>query len=154
MPLNSGRCDYLLLVNRQPLGVGEAKREGVKLSIVAEQSAHYAANLPDFLMVALGMASLPFRYESPGVETFFRDERDPHPRPRRVFCFHRPETMAKLLEQPKTLRTLLAEMAFAHPLKSLGMRDCQTEGITGLEQSFANDYPRALIQMATGSGKT
>jgi type I restriction enzyme R subunit len=88
------------------------------------------------------------------VETYFRDERDPHPRPRRVFCFHRPETLAQWMDSAKTLRTLLAEMAFTHPLNTLGMRDCQVEGITGLEQSLASDYPRSLIQMATGSGKT
>ena len=154
VPLKSGRCDYLLLVNRKPVGVVEAKKEGTTLSTVAEQSSHYAANLPDFLAAALAGAELPFRYESTGVETFFRDERDPHPRPRRVFCFHRPETLAQWMDSAKTLRTLLAEMAFTHPLNTLGMRDCQVEGITGLEQSLASDYPRSLIQMATGSGKT
>ncbi len=154
VPLKSGRCDYLLLVNRKPVGVAEAKKEGVTLSTVAEQSAHYAKSLPDFLAAGLGSGSLPFRYESTGVETFFRDERDPHPRPRRVFNFHRPETLAKWMEQPKTLRTLLAEMAFTHPLNTLGMRDCQIEANTGLGQSLAQDLPRSLIQMATGSGKT
>ncbi len=154
VPLKSGRCDYLLLVNRKPVGVVEAKKEGVTLSTVAEQSAHYAANLPGFLAATLTTSSLPFRYESTGVETFFRDERDPHPRPRRVFCFHRPETLAQWMDAAKTLRALLAEMPFAHPLNTLGMRDCQIEANTGLGQSLANDYPRALIQMATGSGKT
>jgi type I restriction enzyme R subunit len=154
VPLKSGRCDYLLLVNRKPVGVVEAKKVGVTLSTVADQSAHYAANLPDFLAAGLGPDSLPFRYESTGVETFFRDERDPRPRPRRVFCFHQPETLAQWLDAAKTLRTLLAEMAFTHPLNTLDMRDCQVEGITGLEQSLAGDRPRSLIQMATGSGKT
>lgn len=154
VPLKSGRCDYLLLVNRKPVGIVEAKKQGVTLSTVAEQSAWYATNLPDFLAATLTTNSLPFRYESTGVETFFRDERDPHPRPRRVFCFHRPETLAQWMDSAKTLRTLLAEMAFTHPLNTLGMRDCQVEGITGLEQSLASDYPRSLIQMATGSGKT
>ena len=154
VPLKSGRCDYLLLVNRKPVGVVEAKKEGVTLSTVAEQSAHYAANLPGFLAATLTTSSLPFRYESTGVETFFRDERDPHPRPRRVFCFHRPETLAQWMDAAKTLRALLAEMPFAHPLNTLGMRDCQIEANTGLGQSLASDYPRSLIQMATGSGKT
>lgn len=156
VPLKSGRCDYLLLVSRKPVGVVEAKKEGVTLSTVADQSAHYAENLPGFLAASLGSDSLPFRYESTGVETFFRDERDPHPRPRprRVFCFHRPETLAQWMDSAKTLRTLLAEMAFTHSLNTLGMRDCQIEANIGLEQSLASDYPRSLIQMATGSGKT
>jgi type I site-specific restriction endonuclease len=97
---------------------------------------------------------MPFRYESTGVETFFRDQRDPHPRPRRVFSFHRPETLLEWLKDPKTLRTRLGEMGFAHALNVDGMRDCQIEAVTGLEQSLAEDRPRALIQMATGAGKT
>lgn len=154
VPLKSGRCDYLLLAHRKPVGIVEAKKEGVTLSTVAEQSAHYAENLPDFLAAGLGPAGLPFRYESTGVETFFRDERDPHPRPRRVFSFHRPETLLNHLAQPKTLRRLLAEMPFLFPLVTRGMRDCQIEAITKLEQSLAADQPRSLLQMATGSGKT
>ena len=43
VPLKSGRCDYLLIVDRQPLGVIEAKPSGTLLAGVAEQSAHYAA---------------------------------------------------------------------------------------------------------------
>jgi type I restriction enzyme R subunit len=92
VPLKSGVCDYLLLVDRQAVGVVEAKKEGTLLSGVAEQSGNYAANLPDFLKTT---GSLPFIYESTGQETFFRDERDPEPRSRRVFTFHRPETLAE-----------------------------------------------------------
>ena len=92
VPLKSGRCDYLLLVERRAVGVMEAKRQGTTLSSVAEQSAHYAKNLPDFIQ-AIAPGSLPFLYESTGVETFFRDERDPAPRSRRVFSFHRPENL-------------------------------------------------------------
>jgi type I restriction enzyme R subunit len=88
------------------------------------------------------------------VETLFRDERDPAPRSRRVFSFHRPETLAAWAAEPDTLRTRLARMPFAHPLATLGMRECQIEAATKLEESFAADQPRSLIQMATGAGKT
>ncbi len=150
VPLKNGRCDYLLLVDRNALGVVEAKKEGTTLSMVAEQSGHYGANLPDFIQ-ALSPGSLPFLYESTGVETFFRDERDPAPRSRPVFSFHRPETLAEWLTQPDTLRARLQRLP---PLPPRGMRDCQIEGITDLEKSFAENHPRALIQMATGAGKT
>jgi type I restriction enzyme R subunit len=93
VPLKSGRCDYLLLVGRRPLGIVEAKRAGVTLSTIADQSGHYGENLPDFIQ-AVVPSRLPTLYESTGVETFFRDERDPAPRSRRVFTFHRPETLA------------------------------------------------------------
>ena len=153
VPLTTGPCDYLLLVDRKALGVIEAKKEGTTLSTVADQSARYANSLPDFLAHGL-TGSLPFLYESTGVETFFRDERDPSPRSRRVFTFHRPETLAEWAAEPDTLRARLKAMPVAHPLATNGMRACQIEAITGLEQSFAEDRPRALIHMATGAGKT
>lgn len=107
-PLKSGTCDYLLLVDRRAVGVVEAKKQGTLLSGVAEQSGHYAENLPDFIQ-AVTPGSLPFLYESTGVETFFRDERDPAPRSRRVFTFHRPETLAAWLALPDTLRARLSK---------------------------------------------
>jgi type I restriction enzyme R subunit len=168
VPLKSGRCDYLLLVDRVPVGVIEAKKEGTTLSTVADQSGHYAEHLPDFLAALLPASTrkLPFAYESTGVETFFRDERDPEPRSRRLFAFHQPETLADWLTQPNTLRARLRRLATQHPLgdgangaaKNGGgaspLRDCQVEAITSLEKSFAVDQPRSLIQMATGAGKT
>ena len=153
VPLTTGPCDYLLLVDRKALGVIEAKKEGTTLSTVAEQSARYGSSLPDFLAAGL-TDPLPFLFESTGVETFFRDERDPAPRSRRVFTFHRPETLAEWAAETDTLRARLKAMPVAHPLATLGMRDCQIEAITGLEHSFAEDRPRALIHMATGAGKT
>ncbi len=155
VPLNTGPCDYLLLVNRKPVGIVEAKRkeQGKNLSVAAEQSTRYATSLPDFL-AAVTPGKLPFLYESTGVETFFRDERDPEPRSRRVFSFHRPETLAAWASEPDTLRRRLAKMPVAHPLATSGMRACQIEAITKLEKSFASDQPRSLIQMATGAGKT
>jgi len=140
-------------VDRKALGVIEAKKEGTTLSTVADQSGRYASSLPDFLAAGL-TGPLPFLYESTGAETFFRDERDPDPRSRRVFAFHRPETLADWSIQFDTLRTRLKAMPFSHPLATAGMRDCQIEAITGLEKSFAEDRPSALIHMATGAGKT
>ena len=152
-PLKSGTCDYLLLVDRKAVGVVEAKKLGTLLTGVAEQSAHYAKNLPDFIQ-SNAPGTLPFLYESTGVETFFRDERDPSPCSRRLFSFHRPETFADWLTEPTTLRARLAAMPTAHPLPAQNLRDCQVEGITNLEESFATAQSRALIQMATGAGKT
>jgi type I restriction enzyme R subunit len=149
VPLKSGRCDYLLLHDRQPLGVIEAKRSGTLLAGVAEQSAHYAAQLPAFFK--LSASELPFAYESTGTETFFRDARDPAPRSRPVFAFHQPDTLAGWATEPDTLRTRLRHLP---ALDTARMRACQIEAVTNLDASLADDRPRALIQMATGSGKT
>jgi type I restriction enzyme R subunit len=65
VPLNSGRCDYLLLADRTPLGVIEAKKEGTTLSTVSDQSSHYGENLAGFLAALLsGSQKIPLAYES------------------------------------------------------------------------------------------
>ena len=148
-PMSSGPTDYLLFVGRRAIGVIEAKPEGTTLSGVSEQTEKYLRGIPPTL--PYHRKPLPFGYESTGVETFFRDLRDPSSRSRRVFAFHKPETLLKWVQQPLTLRYNLETLPL---LEKQGLRDCQIEAITNLEKSFAKDSPRALIQMATGSGKT
>ena len=77
--------------------------------------------------------------------------RDPKPRSREVFNFPRPETMQQWHSQPVSLRARLRGLP---PLDPTGLRACQVNAIDNLETSFKDDRPRALIQMATGSGKT
>jgi type I restriction enzyme R subunit len=147
--LPSGPCDYLLFIGGQAAGVIEAKPAGVTLSGVAEQSDKYMGKLPSHLR-SWGDTLL-LDYESTGEETFFRFMRDPVPRSRRVFAFHKPETLRNWLEDTDTLRGRMTKMP---PLVEAGLRDCQIEAIGGLEKSLAQDKPRSLIQMATGAGKT
>ena len=147
--LKSGLADYALFVNRELVGVVEAKPEGTTLSGVAEQSQKYLTGVPENLPHAGD--PLPFAYETTGVETFFRDERDPYPRSRRIFEFHRPQTLQEWLEEKETLR---AQLLHLPPLIKAPLRDCQVEAIEGLDQSFKEARPKALIQMASGSGKT
>ena len=151
-PLESGFADYLLFVDRMALGVVEAKSEGTTLSGVAEQTEKYVKSVPENLPHVGN--TLPFAYESTGTETYFRDIRDPDPRSRRVFAFHMPETLNEWFDQVETLRARLKKTSVMVPLDPKGLRDCQFEAIHNLEQSFFDARPRALIQMATGSGKT
>lgn len=146
---NREEADYALFVDRKAIGIVEAKPEGNTLSGVAEQTTKYLDGLPD--NIPFYQKPLPFAYESTGSETFFRDLRDPQPRSRRVFAFHRPETLAEWALHKDTLRKHLQDMP---PLMTRGLRDCQIEAISNLEKSFAEARPRALIQMASGSGKT
>lgn len=147
--LPNGPCDYLLFVGGKAAGVIEAKKAGVTLSGVAEQATKYMVALPDHL--ARWADTLRFDYESTGDETFFRDLADPKPRSRRVFAFHQPSTLHGWLKEADTLRARLQRMPALDPA---GLRDCQIDAVTGLEASLAQDKPRSLIQMATGSGKT
>ena len=147
--LPAGACDYLLFVAGKAAGVIEAKKTGVTLSGVADQSDKYMHRLPEHL--ARWHDILVYDYESTGEETLFRDLRDPKPRSRRLFAFHKPETLHEWLKQPDTLRACLGNLP---PLDPRGLRDCQVEAIEGLEKSLAEGRPRALIQLATGAGKT
>lgn len=146
---DAGPADYILFVDRKPVGVIEAKREeeGVKLLSVEEQSTEYASAKLKYL----DNQPLPFVYESTGEITRFTDYRDPKPQSREVFTFHRPETFDTWFKESETLRGRLHDIP---SLATEGLRDCQTTAITNLEKSFRNALPKALIQMATGSGKT
>lgn len=148
-PTKTGPADYVLFVDRKAVGVIEAKPVGTTLSGVAEQSEGYMSDLPED--VPHIQLPLPFGYESTGRETFFRDIRDPDARSRRVFAFHKPETLAEWISQGDTLRGRLRNLP---ELMKDDLRECQFEAITNLEESFAASRPRALIQMASGSGKT
>lgn len=156
-PTDNGPADYVLFVDRQAVGVIEAKRKskGENITTVEEQTQGYASA---GLKWVSNNEPLPFLYESTGVITRFTDARDPKPRSREVFIFHRPETLREWLAQGESLRGRLSRMSPLNPselpARELGLRDCQETAITNLEGSFKLDKPRALIQMATGAGKT
>ena len=143
------RADYLLFIGGVAIGIIEAKPEGTTLSGALQQAERYRANLPDELP---NRTRFFFSYASTGIETYFRDIRDPDSRSRPVFTFHTPEALANAFNQPRTLRERLK--TDIPRLQKGSLRDCQFEAITELEKSLAESRPRALIQMATGSGKT
>ena len=146
---DTGPVDYLLFIDRKPIGIIEAKKaeEGVRLTMVEDQSLRYAEGKLKYF----DNDPLHFAYESTGDVTRFTDYRDPKPRSRPVFTFHRPETFVKWLQEAKTLRARLHDIP---ALPTAGLRDCQITAITNLETSFRENRPKALVQMATGSGKT
>lgn len=170
-PLKPGHgfADYLLFVDARPVGVLEAKPSGHTLSGVEIQSGKYAAGLPENLNPPL--SPLPFLYESNGVETRFTNLLDPDPRSRVVFSIHRPETFAEWMSadtldtwvksggfftaaddtKPSTLRSRMRAMP---PVDRGFLYPNQQRAVVNLEHSLAQDRPRSLIQMATGSGKT
>lgn len=144
-----GPADYVLFVNKKPVGIIEAKKadEGVHLTVHEDQAEGYATAKLKYL----NNDPLPFVYESTGELTRFTDYRDTQPRSRPLFTFHRPETFLEFSQQPKSLRARLQDIP---PLPEEGLRDCQIAAINNLERSFKEARPKALIQMATGSGKT
>src|SRR3984885_5545351 len=145
----SGPVDYGLFVGRKLCGVIEAKAEGTTLSGYSEQAARYIADVPKHLVREEGQVR--FEYVASGTETLFRDHADPDPVSRRVFSFHRPETLERELREPLTLRGRLPAMP---PFVTDGLRACQIDAVSALEISMTQNRPRALVQMATGAGKT
>ncbi len=149
LSFKTGEPDYTLFADGKAIGTVEAKPEGVTLTSVEEQSAKYVAGVP--FGVPAWKSPLPFCYESTGAETFFTNRLNPQPRSRRVFSFHRPETLLAWVQQEKQLAQRLQEFP---PLAVGNLWPAQFEAIKNLEISFVAGRPRALIQMATGSGKT
>ncbi|MCP3873585.1 MAG: DEAD/DEAH box helicase family protein, partial [Desulfobacteraceae bacterium] len=168
-PLDNGHgyADYLLYVDGKAAGVIEAKKVGTTLTGVEIQSDKYKTGLPTDLPA--WYRPLPFCYQSTGVETRFTNDLDPVPVSRDVFSFHRPETFEEWLKadtpisldkvaetqetygKPSTLNLRLKQMP---ELIEDGFWPAQITAVKNLEKSLAQNRPRALIQMATGSGKT
>jgi type I restriction enzyme, R subunit len=140
----------VLFSEKKALGMVEAKPDswGVKITTVEEQFSGYATAQ---LKWVKNSEPLNFIYEATGVLTRFTDARDPKPRSREVFSFHRPETLREWGAQPQSFRAALQELP---PLNEAGLHKCQVIAIKKLEASLQEDRPRALVQMATGSGKT
>lgn len=143
-----GFADYLLYADRNAIGAVEARPEGT-LTGVEAQSAKYAAGQPDKLPAH--RRPLPFLFESNGSVTFFTNGLDPIPLSRQVFNFPRPETLAEWSHSRHSSGGRLKELP---GLDESRLWKVQAQAIRNLEQSFGGADPRALIQMATGLGKT
>src|SRR6266496_3943620 len=144
--------DYLLFVDGKAIGTVEAKPEGYTLTGVEEQSGKYGKGLLD--IYPKWREPLPFAYESTGVETQFTNQLDPSPKSRNVFAFHKPETLLEWVQSETQLNTRLANLPASDQMATTNLWSAQIKAIRNLEQSLAANKRRALIQMATGSGKT
>ena len=173
-PLKHGHgcADYLLFVDGEAVGVVEAKKEGTTLTGVEVQAREVPRRPARRALAAAPPAAVPL--PSTGVETRFTNGLDPEPRSRARLRLPPPRdarpsgstqkplaagsragaspSCRRGLGSPAaTLRARLRAMPAVH---KPGLWPAKVEAIRNLEQSLADDRPRALIQMATGSGKT
>ena len=156
-PTEAGPADYVLFVDGQAVGVIEAKKDGTTLTGVESQTRKYQSAYPDALPAFLVDDALPFGYESTGTETRFTSGLDPTPTSRRVFAFHRPETLGRWVNDHADGNGVSGIRGGLHLLPDLdetGLWPAQSQAIQNLEESLRDNRPRALIQMATGAGKT
>lgn len=149
-PTDTGPVDYALFVEGKPVGVIEAKKSeaGEDITTVENQSARYANSVFKWVKCDYHIR---FAYETTDKLTRFTDYNDIKYRSRTVYSFHRPETLVYLLSQKDTVRN---NMKSFPDFDSTGFRDCQEKAIKNLDTSLSENKPRALIQMATGAGKT
>ena len=149
-PTSTGPVDYALFVDGVPVGIIEAKKSevGENITAVEGQSSRYANSTFKWVK---GIYRIRFAYEATDKLTRFTDYDDIKYRSRTVFSFHRPETLRALLHQGDTIRNNMKQFP---EFDSTGFRKCQTIAIKNLDKSFAENRPKALVQMATGAGKT
>ena len=170
----AGETDYLLVAGGRALGIVEAKPVGATLKGVEIQTQGYAQSLPGHIPV--WRLPLPMLYESTGKETQFTNLLEPEPRSRRVFAFHRPDTLKKWAQQAAGVAagnpngpgigedradydTGTAALAgrfqcLPETIDDPNLWPAQRTAIANIERSLKANKPRALVQMATGSGKT
>ena len=149
-PTSTGPVDYALFLEGIPVGVIEAKKSelGENITSVESQSARYATSTFKWIK---NEYRIRFAYEATDKLTRFTDYDDIKYRSRTVFSFHRPETLLALLKQTDTIRNNMKRFPEFDPT---GFRKCQITAIENLDASFADNRPKALVQMATGAGKT
>lgn len=149
-PTSTGPVDYALFVEGKPVGVVEAKKTelGEKITTVEEQSSRYANSTLKWVQQDY---KIRFAYEATDKLIRFTDYKDAKCRSRTVFSFFRPETLKSLLSASDTIRNNMKRFP---PLDGTGFRKCQIKAINNLDTSFAENRPKALVQMATGAGKT
>lgn len=149
-PTSTGPVDYALFIEGRPVGVVEAKKgdAGENITTVETQSARYAHSTFKWVNYEYRIR---FAYEATDELTRFTDYDDINYRSRNVFSFHQPQTLQKLLATSDTIRN---HMKHFPPLDAEGFRKCQIAAIKKLDYSLSENKPKALVQMATGAGKT
>ena len=140
-------ADYFLFINGKAVGVLEAKREETDAfsSKVCEQAALYARSVPNIYQTY--QKPLPFIFTSNGKELYFCDFREQDHYFKQIMTIPTPHELVKKLG-------INDYFAGLPTLRKKGLRDCQYEAITELENSFRAGQKRALMVLATGAGKT
>lgn len=141
--------DYLLFVGGKAIGVLEAKRAENTLSLaVAEQAQSYTKNMTSWYQT--WRKPLPFIFLSNGETLLFRDMRDDcssYVELKQMFTPKELVAMAGITDEYAALPAL-------PPVGDTGLRQCQYDVIRNLELAFKQRKTRALVSLATGSGKT
>lgn len=147
-------ADYLLFLDGKAIGVLEAKKKDNSLgNVVAEQTAKYSAGaLPWYQTWA---NPLPFLFMSNGDVLMFKNLLDKSGKFEPIKKMLTPKQLVKLAREfGIKIDSEFASLPSLPTVGPNGLRLCQREAITALEVSFKHGERRALLDMATGAGKT
>ncbi|SFU42173.1 type I restriction-modification system endonuclease [Halomonas korlensis] len=177
---NGQRADYVLFHGLTPIGVVEAKRQNIDVAGKLRQAERYSQGFhghvfndgitpaweverrtiawPDaaeghfhvpFVFSCNGRPYLPQLAEKSGI--WFRDVREPGNLARALPHFHSPDGLLDRLKRSRTAaEQRLREEGFGY----LRLRDYQENAIRAVEAALEAGSQRALLAMATGTGKT
>lgn len=150
--------DFVLCVDGRPVGTVEVRPHGEDLRAAMTRTR--------WTEIPTGVSAeqrLPYSYSTDGVQMLFRNGDDPDSRPRGVFTFHRPDTVARWLrEAVADPQAPTFEGRVRHRLPDLGddgypqgsLRSVQYDAVRAFESSLRRGERRAMVQIAVGGGRT
>lgn len=172
-PVKGGYADYALFIGTSLFGVIEAKKYGQDISTNLDQSKRYALNIISYdginILGDWDGYKVPFLYSTNGREylqqiatksgVWYLDVRRKYNNSRSIKGFHSPEDLQKKFEQDIALSNKKLEensLDFLQIKTGLSLRDYQIKAIQAVEDVIIHhpDINRALLAMATGTGKT
>lgn len=143
-PSGEGFADYVLYGDDgKPLAVIEAKRTAKDAKVGGEQARMYATCLE----TATG--TRPVVFFTNGVDIFLWDDAQGYPY-RKVFGFYSKDSLEYLTHQ----RTNKKPLSTVDPNLSIANRMYQLEAVKRVGERFQNNFRKALLVQATGTGKT
>ncbi|MCT8127244.1 type I restriction-modification system endonuclease [Alishewanella sp. BS5-314] len=165
-PTKSGPADYALFMGMTLVATIEAKKSAKNVYGAIDQAKRYAKgiqNLPSDVEVSKhseysvpvvfatnGRAYLKQLEQESGI--WFLDVRDSTNRRKALQGWYTPAELKDYLRQtPQQANAELDDMGFEYELE---LRDYQKEAILSVEQAIKEGKDKALVAMATGTGKT
>ena len=140
---NVGYADYVLFGNNGlPLAVVEAKRTSVDPKVGQNQAKLYAD------CIELEYHQRPVIYYTNGFEIYMWD--DVNYPPRKVSGFYTQDELQLLINRRKNKQSL----EHVHINESITNREYQLEAVKSVCETFEEGHRKALLVMATGTGKT
>lgn len=165
-PTQSGPADYALFMGLTLIATIEAKKSAKNVYGAIDQAKRYARgiqHLPeDVQFTSYGDYRVPLVFATNGRSYLKQleqesgiwclDVRDTTNRRRALKGWYTPAELKEYLRQtPKQANAELDEMGFEYELK---LRDYQKQAILSVEQAIKDGKEKALVAMATGTGKT